>query len=265
MLNGRRVRGFGLGDAPDMGGVNHVPRALKYGALGAVGLGAVAAGISYAATGEVRGLPVVVAAVVGAVGGGALGSAQAATPAAPAGPISLTVSDTPVIQGVNAASGTLLTLSLPPGAAWKTVSVGTPGNEFMGNLVQTVSAAPITLPVPPIPGATVNTNWTTPDGKAHFQAVAFLPPGATLATPVTDAAAVTAVQNVINGISPEIAVPGWQKVPVNGNAADPGLVKQIAAVQNLAVSEFTKAGRPVALRTDGVLDYATYALFSVPL
>jgi len=73
-LGGAPVAGFALGDGLERS--NRIPRALKYGAVGALGVGAAAAGISYAATGEVRSRRVVVLALLGAVGGGALGWAS---------------------------------------------------------------------------------------------------------------------------------------------------------------------------------------------
>ena len=73
-LGGAPVVGFALGDGPEQ--PNRVPRALKYGAVGAAGVGAAAAGLSYVATGEVRSRRVLLAALLEAVGGGALGWAS---------------------------------------------------------------------------------------------------------------------------------------------------------------------------------------------
>ena len=179
----------------------------------------------------------------------------------------LTVSDPPVIRGVTATPGTVLTLALPPSATWKTVSVGTPGNEFMGNLVAQGSTAPVSVPVPPVTGAVINTNWTTADNQTHFQAILCLPPGVRANDPVTDPSAVLSVQHVINSIPvPQRQAMGMnQSVPENGSAADPVFVSQLAAIQKFLNTQFTQMGRPVNLRTDGTLDYATYAIFSVPL
>ena len=241
------------------------------GALVGAGAGAIGSMLlSELAAGKMR-WPLILATTVGGGLIGAVvapGEAKAATQA-PAGLLSLTVSDPPVVRAINATPGTLVTLSLPPGAVWQNVSVGTPGNEFLGNLVAKGSTAPVTIPIPPVPGATIDANWTTADSQAHFQAIIALPAGATLPTPVTDGTAVSAVQSVINAVAKDpyntLVKTGLQSVPVNGSASNPDFVKQLATVQGFVNAEFAKMGRPVNLRTDGVLDYATYAIFSVPL
>jgi len=268
-LHGRRAAGFGLGDAPPSAAVTPSNRAVWF-FLGSGAAAVASIGLSTLLGGDKNAhWPYISIATLGGGIAGAVwapGAAQAAAQPA-GGPLSLTVSDASVIQGVNATPGTPVTFNLPAGATWKAVSVGTPGNEFMGNLAQTGSTTPVIVPVPPVTAATVNTNWTTADGKTHFQATLFLPTGATLATPLTDSAAVTAVQHVINSIPvPQRQAMGMQQsVPENGSATDPVFVSQLAKVQGFLSAQFAQMGRPYPFRTDGVLDYATYAIFSVPL
>jgi hypothetical protein len=267
-IRGRRAVGFGLSDAAPSTAVTPSNRAVGF-FLGSGAMALASLGLSTLLGGDKNThWPYISLATLGGGVAGAVwapGAAQAAAQPA-GGPVSLTVSDVPVIQGVSAAAGTAVTFNLPAGATWKTVSVGTPGNEFMGNLTQVGMTTPVVVPVPPVTGATVNATWATADGQTHFQATMFLPPGATLSTPLTDKAAVTTVQHVINSIPvPQRQAMGMQQsVPENGDATDPVFVQQLAAAQKFLVAESAKMGHPFQLRTDGVLDYATYAIFSVP-
>lgn len=283
-LGGRRVRGFGLGGEGTPPTTAAEVLALRRGesvdppnntvAGAVIGAGATAFGslLVSALAGGVR-WPVVAAMTVGGgvvgalVGSKSAAAAQPPPPGIQTGPVSLTVSDPPVIQGVNASPGTVVTLNLPAGATWQNVSVGVPGNEFMGNMVKAGTATPVTVTVPPAAGATIDATWTTADGKAHFQAIVALPPGASLATPVTDPTAVSAVQNVINTVAAGggNAAIGLQPVPVNGSASDPDFVSQLAKAQSFLNAEFAKMGRTAGLPTNGLLDYGTYSIFSVPL
>jgi hypothetical protein len=196
----------------------------------------------------------------------------------PVTPVTFVFSPGEFPQAISAAPGTPVSVSLPPGGSWQSLSFSTLGS-MPGSaqpLVQPGSTAPVTVAVPPGP-ATIAATWTDSSGAMQPGAAIFLPPGATLSTPITDPAVVTAVQNMLNdaaaasGAVAPVGGPVLQPVPVNGNASDPAFAAQLAAFQQWLVGiAATPPSNTIApsianIPTNGALDYATLAALSLPL